>query len=62
MQENWLTEIKEKINELEVEYDKFYVKNNKSAGTRARKLLQEIKQLSQIGRTHIQDTKANFKN
>ncbi len=47
------------LNEVEVlkaEYEKFE-RGNKSAGTRARKSLQNIKKLAQDLRTQIQDAK-----
>lgn len=47
------------LNEIEllkVEYEKFE-RGNKSAGTRARKCLQNIKKLSQDLRVVIQDSK-----
>jgi len=58
---NWLEQIKTAVSELEVEHNKFYNKGNNSAGTRARKLLQDIKQLSQEGRNDIQNVKASVK-
>jgi len=58
---NWLEQIKTAVSELEVEHNKFYNKGNNSAGTRARKLLQDIKQLSQEGRNDIQNVKASAK-
>jgi DnaJ-domain-containing protein 1 len=48
--------LEEQISALKVEYDKFE-KGNKSAGTRARKVLQTIKGLCQEMRTAIQDAK-----
>ncbi len=58
---NWLDQIKAAVSELEVEHNKFYNKGNNSAGTRARKLLQDIKQLAQEGRNDIQNVKASAK-
>jgi len=43
---------------LKVEYEKF-TRGNKSAGTRARKSLQNIKKLAQELRVHIQNEKKN---
>ena len=51
-------ELKELIAGLEEDVVKFYEKGNKTAGTRSRALLQEIKASCQEGRTHIQATKA----
>lgn len=61
MGQNWLEQIKNAVSELEVEHTKFYSKGNNSAGTRARKLLQDIKQLAQEGRNDIQNVKASDK-
>jgi hypothetical protein len=57
MMPEWLNTLKAAVTSLEEEAEKFYVKGNKSAGTRARKALQEIKTLSQDGRKHIQETR-----
>ena len=57
MNENWLNDLKTAISELDVEYDKFITKKRNSAGTKARKLLQDIKQLAQEGRNSIQAVK-----
>lgn len=54
---NRFHEVKKLIDELEPDMDKFYVKGNKTAGTRARKTLQELKKLSQDIRVDIQDKK-----
>lgn len=51
----WLEEIKAAVATLEEETVKFYDKGNKSAGTRARKALQDLKTVSQVGRKHIQE-------
>jgi hypothetical protein len=37
--------------------DKFFVKGNKSAGTRVRKHMQDLKALAQQLRSEVQDTK-----
>lgn len=58
MTPQWLTDLKENISQLEAEAAKFYEKGNKSAGTRTRKLLQDVKALCQVGRTHVQEAKA----
>ena len=44
------------IEALKVEYEKFQ-RGNKSAGTRARKVLQNVKKIAQQIRGEIQDTK-----
>jgi hypothetical protein len=59
MTPQWLTELKETVSQLENETVKFYEKGNKSAGTRTRKLLQDIKAVCQAGRTHVQEAKTN---
>jgi hypothetical protein len=50
-------EVKSLVDSLEEDMDKFYNKGNKTAGTRARKTLQELKKLSQEIRIHIQEQK-----
>jgi len=54
-------QLKNLIEELEPEMDKFYNKGNKAAGTRARKVLQELKNVSQEIRLEIQDFKNSGK-
>lgn len=54
-----LTEIKQLVSELEDNMDKFYNKGNKAAGTRARKALQDLKNLAQDVRKEIQEKKNN---
>ena len=54
---NRFSEIKSLVDELEVDMEKFYSKNNKTAGTRARKLLQDLKKLAQDIRIDIQEKK-----
>ena len=48
--------LEEKMASLKEEYEKFE-RGNKSAGTRARKTLQEIKRICQDLRVSIQDSK-----
>lgn len=50
-------ELKTIILELEGDIDKFYVKGNKSAAVRIRKSMQDIKNLAQELRLHVQETK-----
>lgn len=57
MTTEWLSNMKAALASLEEETTKFYEKGNKSAGTRARKVLQDIKTLSQEGRKHIQEAR-----
>ena len=57
MEQNSLTIFKELVSEFETDYLKFAEKGNKSAGTRARKSLQEIRNLSKDIRIEISSTK-----
>jgi|TARA_R110000824_G_scaffold44595_1_gene129582 hypothetical protein len=41
------------------DYTKFYDSGNASAGTRVRKVMQEVKTLAQETRLHVQETKNN---
>ncbi len=50
-------EIKNVIEGVEEDMNKFYEKGNKAAGTRARKGLQELRKLAQEVRLEIQDIK-----
>lgn len=50
-------ELKAKVAEIEAEAEKFYVKGNKAAGTRLRKGLQDIKNLSQEIRVDVSEKK-----
>ena len=52
-----IEEVKNLMTDLEEDMEKFYEKGNKTAGTRARKQLQELKKLSQEIRLEIQDMK-----
>ncbi len=54
---NRFNEIKSMVDDLGVDMDKFYSKSNKTAGTRARKTLQDLKKLAQDIRIDIQDKK-----
>jgi hypothetical protein len=42
---------------LKDDFDKFFIRSNKTAGTRIRRVMQEIKRLSQEIRTDVQDYK-----
>jgi len=53
-------EIKALIAAVEEDVDKFYVKGNKAAAVRIRKTMQEIKNLAQELRIHVQETKNNL--
>lgn len=50
-------ELKNLVGSLEADMDKFYSKGNKTAGTRARKQLQDLKNLCQDIRVEIQNMK-----
>lgn len=50
-------ELKDLINGLEADADKFYNKANSAAGTRIRKGLQEVKNLAQSIRLEVQASK-----
>lgn len=50
-------EIEGKKYNLKDDFEKFFVKSNKSAGTRIRKVMQEVKKLSQEIRKDVQDYK-----
>lgn len=54
-------QLKKLISDLEPDLEKFYEKNNKAAGTRARKQLQELRKLSQEVRLEIQEIKNSEK-
>lgn len=51
------TELKEMVDSLERDFEQFYDKGNKAAGTRVRKGMQEVKQLAQDIRVEVQDIK-----
>ena len=53
-------ELKAKVHEIEEDVKKFYEKENKAAGTRIRKAMQDVKKLAQAVRTDIQEKKANM--
>jgi hypothetical protein len=55
---NRFSEIKALFDSLEGDMEKFYDKGNKTAGTRARKTLQDIKKLAQDIRVDIQNKKS----
>lgn len=57
MKTNSLDTLKALVSEFETDYIKFSEKGNKAAGTRARKALQEIRNLSKDIRTEISDAK-----
>ena len=54
-----LTEMINLLEEVQTDYNKFYVDGNSSAGTRVRKAMQQIKTSAHEVRTHVQTTKNN---
>ncbi|MEX2574305.1 MAG: histone H1 [Balneolaceae bacterium] len=54
-----ISQMKDLVDQLETDLVKFYEKENKAAGTRARKTLQEIKKVSQEIRLEIQEKKTS---
>ena len=57
MSKDYVAEVKALAESFEKEYTAFSVKGNKSAGTRARGVLQQLKVLAQEARVSIQETK-----
>jgi hypothetical protein len=51
------SELKEMVASMERDFQQFYDKGNKAAGTRVRKGMQELKQLAQDIRVEVQDQK-----
>ena len=50
-------ELKNLVNGLEGDFEKFYDKGNNAAGTRVRKGMQDMKNLAQAIRKEVQDKK-----
>ncbi len=50
-------QLRDMINDLEGDFEKFYDKGNNAAGTRVRKGMQELKNLAQEIRSEVQDIK-----
>ncbi len=50
-------EVRKIVLDAEDDFDKFYNKNNQAAGTRVRSAMQAIKDLAQIIRKEVQETK-----
>ena len=55
------TELRDLLNSFEKDFIKFYEKGNKSAGTRVRKEMNELKKKAQEIRKEIQEIKAKAK-
>ena len=45
---------------LKDDFEKFFIRGNKTAGTRIRKMMQEVKRLSQEIRSDVQDYKGKI--
>ena len=56
-----LQEMRDMLNTFEKDFVKFYEKGNKSAGTRIRKYMNELKKKAQEIRKEVQDIKAQAK-
>jgi Histone H1-like protein Hc1 len=54
---NKFSQLKSLVLDLEGDFEKFYVKGNKAAGTRVRKGMQDLKVLAQDIRKDVQDAK-----
>lgn len=50
-------ELKALVDSFEADFEKFYVKNNKSAGVRVRKAMNELKKRAQEIRLEVQSMK-----
>ncbi|GAB5523803.1 MAG: histone H1 [Roseivirga sp.] len=50
-------DLRNAVNDLEGDFEKFYDKGNKAAGTRVRQGMQALKNLAQEIRTEVQDIK-----
>ena len=50
-------QLQDLVNGTEADFDKFYNKDNKAAGTRVRKAMQDLKVLAQDIRVEVQDKK-----
>lgn len=53
-------EIEGKKFNLKEDFDKFFVRSNRTAGTRIRRVMQELKKLSQEVRKDVQDYKGKI--
>ena len=51
------SEVKELVDGLEADFEKFYDKGNQAAGTRVRKGMQDLKNLAQAIRVDVQNIK-----
>lgn len=53
-------EIDGKIFNLKEDFEKFFIRDNKTAGTRIRKVMQEIKKITQDVRNDVQEYKGKI--
>lgn len=53
-------EIEGKKYNLKEDFEKFFIRGNKTAGTRIRRVMQELKRLSQDVRNNVQDYKGKI--
>jgi hypothetical protein len=53
-------EIDGKKYNLKEDFEKFYVRGNRTAGTRVRRMMQEIKKVAQDVRSDVQDYKSKI--
>jgi hypothetical protein len=53
-------EIDGKKYNLKEDFEKFFVKSNKTAGVRVRKVMQEVKKITNSIRTDVQEYKKEF--
>ncbi|NNE46586.1 MAG: histone H1 [Rhodothermales bacterium] len=51
------SQLKDFVDSLESDFDKFYGKDNKAAGTRVRKAMQDLKKMAQDIRVDVQNRK-----
>ena len=54
---NRFTEVRDLVMGMEADFNKFYDKGNKAAGTRVRKAMQDLKNLAQDIRLGVQKAK-----
>jgi hypothetical protein len=57
MAKNPYSQLRDIVLQMEDDFEKFYEKNNKAAGTRVRKHMQDLKELSQKIRLEVQEIK-----
>lgn len=55
-----VVEIDGKRYDLKDDFEKFFIKGNRTAGTRIRRVMQEIKKISQEIRNDVQDYKGKI--